>query len=437
MRILCTGDLHVGRRPTRLPPGADGRLTAAQAWQDVVAVAIARSVDLVILTGDVVDRENRYFEAFGPLEWGLGELAQAHIPVAAVAGNHDFDVLPRLAESFPENFRLIGAGGRWERVSYQLRTGRVYVDGWSFPGEQVTVDPLLSYPFSPPGEGLWLGLVHGDVDQAASRYAPLSSALLQQAGPAAWLLGHIHGPRLVSPPQGAAILYPGSPLALSPKEPGPHGPWLLEVGAGGRLRFEHLPISRVRYELVEVDLTGVEAGVAVGPRVIEAVRRRMDQVLQASGEHLQHLVCRVRATGRTRLHRHVAASLERSCTDLTIRRGPATASVETVLADTRPDWDLEELAAGTGPPAVLARLLLTLREGAGSQERARLLNEARKVLDRLATHASYRGLDVDRVAQVVGDEEALAGLVERQGLLLLDELMAQTAGGEAVEPRGA
>jgi len=181
VRILCTGDLHIGRRPTRLPAGAGERLSAAQAWHDVVAAALERSVDLVILTGDVVDRENRYFEAFGPLEAELHQLAQAKIPVVAVAGNHDYDVLPRLAQSFPENFRLIGAGGRWERVSCRFQTGLIHLDGWSFPREQVTSDPLLSYSFSPPGEGILLGLVHGDLDQAGSPYAPLSSALLQQA----------------------------------------------------------------------------------------------------------------------------------------------------------------------------------------------------------------------------------------------------------------
>lgn len=439
MRILCTGDLHIGRRPTRLPTGATGRLTAAQAWQDVVALALARAVDLVVLTGDVVDRENRYFEAFGPLEGGLGELARARIPVAAVAGNHDFDVLSRLAASFPGNFRLIGAGGRWERVPFQTPSGLVYLDGWSFPSEHVTLDPLLSYDFSPPAGGLLLGVVHGDLDQGGSRYAPLNSALLQKAGPAAWLLGHIHGPRLVASAQGAALLYPGSPLALSPKEPGRHGPWLVEVEPGGRLRFEHLPLSRVRYELVEVDLTGVEAEEELGPRAAEAVRQRLEEVLAETGEHLQHLLCRVRATGRTRLHRQVAAGLERALADLTIRREQATATVEAVLVDTRPAWDLEQLAAGNGPPAILARLLLTLRQDgeAESLERARLLNGARRVLERLATHSPYRTLDLDPVAELLPDEEALADLVQRQGLLLLDELLAQTEGGDALEARGA
>lgn len=437
MRILCTGDLHIGRRPTRLPAGAGERLSAAQGWQDVVALALERSVDLVILTGDVVDRENRYFEAFGPLEDGLRRLAQARIPVAAVAGNHDFDVLPRLAESFPENFRLVGAGGRWERVSYRFDSGVVHLDGWSFPREQVTADPLLSYTFSPPGDGLVLGVVHGDLDQAGSPYAPLSSALLPQAGPGAWLLGHIHAPRLITSSRGATILYPGSPLALSPKEPGPHGPWVIEVGAGGQLSFEHALLSRVRYEVLDVDVTGVEAEEALGPRIVEALRAKLEEVLRESGEHLEQLACRVRATGRTRLHRRVAAALERACADLTVRRGPATASVESVAADTRPDWDLQELAAGSGPPAVLARLLLTLRAEAGSPERARLLNEARAVLDRLAAQSPYRDLGTDPVKEVAGDEEALVSLVERQGWLLLDELMAQVEGGEALEPQGA
>lgn len=430
MQILCAGDFHIGRRPTRLPPEAGVGLSAAQAWQDLVALALERSVDLVVLTGDVVDRDNRYFEAFGPLEAGLDALARARIPVAAVAGNHDYDVLPRLAESFPGNFHLIGAGGRWERVTLATKGGTVHLDGWSFPREHVTSDPLAAYALAPPREGLWLGLLHGDLDQPGSHYAPLTMEGLRQAGPVAWLLGHIHSPRLISAGAGADLLYPGSPLALSPKEPGPHGPWLLEVGGDGRLRFEHLPRSRVRYEVVEVDLTGVETEEAIRPRVAEAVRERLEGVLVEAGEHLQHLLCRIRATGRTRLHRRVARAIEPAVEDLAIRRGQVVATVESVVVDTRPVWDLAGLAAGSGPPAVLARLLLILQEGEASPQRAELLTEARTVLKGLAGRPPYGLLDRDPAAEVAPDDEALARLVERQGWLLLDELLAQGGGGE-------
>lgn len=76
IKILCTGDLDLGRRPTRVPSGRR-EFGVAYVWEKIVETAIAWRVDLVVLTGDVVDRENRYFEAMGPIEQGLRKLRDA------------------------------------------------------------------------------------------------------------------------------------------------------------------------------------------------------------------------------------------------------------------------------------------------------------------------------------------------------------------------
>src|SRR5690606_1937215 len=97
VRILCAGDLHLGRRSSRVPWDGDGAAgSCAEAWMRLVECAIRERVDLVALSGDLVDHDNRWFEAFGPLERGLKRLADAGIPVYAVAGNHDYDTLPHL-----------------------------------------------------------------------------------------------------------------------------------------------------------------------------------------------------------------------------------------------------------------------------------------------------------------------------------------------------
>lgn len=436
MRILCTGDIHIGRRPTRLPEQADAaRLTAAQAWMEVVSLAISMPVDLVVLTGDVVDRENRYFEAFGPLEEGLRSLEAARIPVVAVAGNHDFDVLPRLARSFPGNFRLLGGGGRWERATFEAGGVTVHLDGWSFPAEHHPSDPLADYrAVTPPGDGFLLGLVHGNLDQVQSRYAPLTTDNLLRAPVAFWLLGHVHAPRLAEEAGRPGILYPGSPLALSPRETGRHGPWVLELDRGGRIQASQVALSRVRYETVDVDLEGIADEEEVDRLVSEAVRRRLDEVLVADGDHLRHLICRLRLTGRTPIHRQVGRRLEGALGELAVARGPALASVESFTVATRPAWNLERLAEGVGPPAVLARFLLSLQGatpgGDGSVPRAELLRKARQTLERLAGSAPYRELGREELYPgIAATDEELVRTLERQGLLLLDELLAQQPGG--------
>ena len=80
-RILCTGDIHLGRRPTRLPETVDPHiLRPTSIWKSFVSTAIERKVDAVVLTGDVVDESNKFYEAFSVLQSGIRSLAKQGIP---------------------------------------------------------------------------------------------------------------------------------------------------------------------------------------------------------------------------------------------------------------------------------------------------------------------------------------------------------------------
>src|SRR5690554_238804 len=88
VRVLCAGDLHIGRRSSKLPESySSADHGCAGAWDAIVDAALAKKVDVVALSGDLVDRANRYFEAIGPLERGLRQLAEQGIDTYAVAGN--------------------------------------------------------------------------------------------------------------------------------------------------------------------------------------------------------------------------------------------------------------------------------------------------------------------------------------------------------------
>src|SRR5688572_2314136 len=92
--ILFVGDVHLGRRPARVPSlaaaglGIDD-LSPRAALAAVVREARERDVDAVVFLGDVVDGEDNYLEAYGPLARGVRELVEAGVAVLAVAGNHD------------------------------------------------------------------------------------------------------------------------------------------------------------------------------------------------------------------------------------------------------------------------------------------------------------------------------------------------------------
>lgn len=409
------------------------QFAAKHGWLDLVDQAIARGVDLVLLSGDVVERANRYFEAFGPLEEGIAALARAGIPVVAVAGNHDYDVLPKLASTFTsDQFRLLGAGGRWERHTV-VRGGSpvLHIDGWSFPARHVRTSPLATYRPDPTAGAPLLGLLHTDLDQADSRYAPVSSAELLGAPPNFWLLGHIHKPILREANDRPRFLYPGSLTALNPTEPGGHGPWLLTV-QGRLFTVQHIPRSPVRYENLPVDLTGVADPHEVDKRIARTLRDALVEAVSEQGDSLRQLIARMTLTGRTPLHRKLAVDPAAHSSDLKPTHGGAAAVIDKLRLATDPQWDLAAVAKMAGPPGVLAGYLLTLREAGAGNGRRQLLVAARDLADH--TFRPWQSLidatDLRNPAELldddgIGADAVLIGMLEQQGLLLLDELLAQ------------
>ena len=427
MKLLCVGDIHLGRQPGRLPAGLLDELKAsdlgpAAAWRLAVDFALADEVDAVLLAGDVIEQEDDFYEAYGDLRRGVDRLAAAGIPVLAVSGNHDVQVLPRLADAVP-GFRLLGRGGAWEVQDVAGRDGRrVQVLGWSFPERRVSTSPLAAHelPELDPGNGPVVGLLHCDRDAAGSPYAPVRSAELADAPADAWLLGHVHKPDRLAPPR--PIGYLGSLTGLDPGEAGPRGPWRLEC-AGPELALEHLPLAPLRWEEVEVALDGLESAENVHALAVSALDALHERL---AGERFRPRAvgCRLRFTGRTAHRREVGRSLAAGDP---LRILDARDDILYFVHDWRmeagPALDLEELARGADPPGLLARKILLLRGAAGDAERQALLAGARRRLESLGGRRTFAAHGL-----ALPTEEEAAELLERAALGALAELLDQRGG---------
>ena len=430
-KILCLGDLHLGVRPSRLHAAVDPEAASvAAAWRRAVDFAVQERVGLVLLSGDVVDRANRFFEGFGRLEEGVRRLTEAGIEVCAVAGNHDFDVLPRLVAAVgAERCHLLGAGGRWERWTWRDPDGTplLHVDGWSFPEKNVREDPVARYDLAPPGDdALVLGLVHGDLGVPASTNAPLARASLERAGPAAWLLGHVHKPELFELAGGRWALYPGSPQPCDPTEQGPHGAWLLEL-EGGRLgRPTPVPLATVRWETLEVDLSQVDEAETAEDRIARAAREAAAELAASGPGAPEWLLLRAVLTGRTGAFRDLPGLARRLEQDdpLELAAGDGRARLVEVRGAARPAVELASLARGEGPPALLAELLLALERSPPEPVAAGIDGELlARVEARLAeVHAARPYADLDDAP--AGPPPA-AGHLADAARTLLDALLAQ------------
>lgn len=453
--LLAIGDVHLGTRPSRLPPeladqGVDpAELTPEAALRAAVERAVAERVDAVLFAGDVVESTNARFEALRPLEAAVRRLAEAGIPVLAVAGNHDVEALPRLARMI-EGFRLLGEGGRWEAHAIAPDGEPVAeIVGWSFPERVVRHSPvaeLLGAPLPPAAPGVArLGLLHADLDARDGTYAPVAASELARARLDAWLLGHIHAPSLAPGPEGVPRGYLGSLVGLDPTEVGRHGPWRIRILPGRRVETEPLGGAPLRWERLDLEPPEEAGPEDVGDLVLEAAARKAREIAAAEAAP-RALGVRVRLVGRTRHHAALRGWVEEESAwrGRLVREVAGTVVfVEKVESALALAVDLEELARGDDPPALLARKLLVLeREG---EERRALLAAAREALRPAATSATFAPVTAlgpqaaSRHERRPEDDplrdEALADFLRASGTAALDALLAQRggrgAGGEA------
>lgn len=420
VRLLCTGDLHIGRFPSHVPV-QNRALSVESAWGQAVTLAIDERVDAVVLTGDVADQDNKLFEALGPLRTGVARLWEAGIRTVAVAGNHDYDVLRRLAGLVDEAFTLLGPEGTWSETVLE-RDGRpvLRLVGWSFPARHVRTSPLASFPTF-DADLPAIGVVHGDLDQEQSDYAPLRRADLAAAPVDAWLLGHVHKP-MRADEGGTLLLYPGSLQPLDPGEKGAHGPWIVTLEPDGSVSATHRPAATVRYEQVGVDLSGVDTKEGAEAALTQAVDARL-AALCAEQPGLVQAVVDVHLTGRTALFSDLP-TLASAVTGQSFPSPSAVAVVRRVSVDARPAYDLDLLADQKDPAGAAARLILNLE--ADAEAVRGLLDEAvrsNQILDAAPAFAPLK-----QAPHAPADPRASARdtLVE-QGLRFLDALMTQTS----------
>jgi predicted phosphodiesterase len=421
-RLLAVGDIHLGRRPSRVPGDLDTRpLTPAAAWRRTVDKAIALQVDAVVLAGDVIESPKDRFEAYPVLEAGVTALLEAQIRVLGVAGNHDVDALPRLASRI-EGFHLLGAGGVWEAVD----VAGVRVLGWSFPTQVVRHDPLDSPEparLAADARGAVIGLLHCDRDQSGSPYAPTTSARIDAAPGDAWLLGHIHRPdALHRHPRG----YLGCLSGMDPGEPGARGPWLITVAGAGDVTAEQLPLAPIRYEHVELNVEALGASEAVGEELADVAGDALRDALDAHHaliftEGLHAVAARVLLTGRVLRRSEVIDAFLAAKPSARQQRDGVEWFVEAIKDRTRSAADLGRLAVGRHPAAALARQILAL-QSTEDAEGDRLVREGGAKLRQAASVGAWRDIEPADLS-----DEAVRAQLLQAGYDALEALEASKA----------
>ena len=408
MKILCCADIHMGRIPS--VTYHEG-LRSHSSWDAIVEKALELAIDVLLLAGDVVEQEDHWFEAYGPLLSGLQKLGEAGIQVIAVGGNHDYSVFPQLARESP-HIKVLGLGGTWEHFDHK---GVRFV-GWSFAQRYMRENPLDSFPKDcVDGTALAVvGLLHCEVGSASTTpYAPVPPTAFLQTSIPWWVLGHIHKGGIL---QSGNAFYCGSPYALDSNEEGVHGAWLLETQGNFSWKDpEFILLCPYRFETCTVDLDGVQTE--------EDVRTHLTQSLRSFAFSLQcegTLLCKLILVGSIARTLDIARILTREHLEsLWLKVGACKVHpLPSYVDKTVLDIDLEKLTQGKDAIALLS---------------AKLLDD--RALEKMALHykkldeQSFNARPFQSLDQACKSEEEYRALAREAANRLLFSMVNSEVGG--------
>lgn len=343
MKFIHAADLHIDSPLKGLDEYAGApleRLRGAtrQAFLGLVAAAIERRVDLVVLAGDIFDGNWQDFRTGLFFREQLVHLTRAGVRVFIAKGNHDAESLITRQLPAVQGVHLFSSRSC---ETIRLDDLGVALHGRSFPQRAVNEDFVAGY--NPPVAGLFnIGVLHTSLTGSPDHdpYAPTSVAALTACGYDYFALGHIHARQVVQAAD-PRIVFPGNLQGRHAKEVGAKGCELVTV-TGGRIESaETLAFDVVRWHQIRLDV----AALATIDALAAACGREFAQLAADDGARL-HAV-RVTLHGETALHRLEAeqpgtlrAAVQASAQDV----GTADVWIEQVPLELRSPLDRREAA---------------------------------------------------------------------------------------------
>jgi DNA repair exonuclease SbcCD nuclease subunit len=335
IKLLHAADLHLDSplRGLDLYEGAPAeriRTATRRALDNLVELALAEQVALVLLAGDLYDGTWQDYNTGLYFVQQMTRLRAADVPVFLIAGNHDAQNKMTRRLPLPDNVKLL----RTDRPeSHALDDLGVVIHGQGFATQAVTEDLSERYPAAIPGM-FNIGLLHTCAGGAEGhdRYAPCTCEGLARKGYDYWALGHVHTRQTLC--ERPYIAFPGNTQGRHARETGPKGCLLLTV-AGGRLqRAEFQRLDVVRWELCEVDA----AGAGSADELADAAAAQLARLAGSEGPN-RLLAARILVHGRSALHERLLADPERCAA--AVRARAAELGAERV-------W-VEQVKIKTGP----------------------------------------------------------------------------------------
>ena len=279
MKFIHAADLHIDS-PMRGLNSYDGapvdalRGATRRALMGLVDLALREQVALVILAGDIFDRDLGDFSAALFFREQMARLTRTGIRIFVVKGNHDAE--GQISKRLPELPGLHVFSAHHAEVIDLPELG-VAVHGKSFPERVVSTDLVPSYPQAVAGR-FNIGVLHTSLTGRPGHdpYAPTTVEALSAKNYDYFALGHVHQREVVREAM-PRIVFPGNLQGRHVGETGSKGCELVTVEGGAITSAEHVSLDVVRWHHVQLDASGLGDVSALAACFQQACRAGIEQ----------------------------------------------------------------------------------------------------------------------------------------------------------------
>ena len=305
LNFIHSADIHLDSPLHRLEvydgaPVDRIRQATRRALENLVDLALGEAVDFVLIAGDLFDGTWKDYNTGLYFVSQVRRLTAAGIAVFIIAGNHDAAGQMTRRLPYPEQVHLFS---HRNPQTHTLDALKVAIHGQSFGTSAVTGNLAAGYPEPLPGF-VNIGLLHTSLTgrEGHETYAPCTLADLENRGYDYWALGHVHQFEIVA--EAPMVVFPGCIQGRHIKEAGPKGCVRVSLEAGSAPVVVHHPLDVIRWERLNVELTGVQT--------IDDCLGHFKNALEVEVDRHDPLpvIVRVNFVGTTALHTQIAADPE-------------------------------------------------------------------------------------------------------------------------------
>lgn len=284
LRFIHAADLHLDspfKGMSALPERVRERVREStfEALKGLVALAVEKRVDFVLVSGDVYDLSDRSLRAQIRFQKAMEQLAAAGIPAYIIHGNHDPEDGRAAKLVWPADVHFFASEDvQTYQVMKQDRGMIAEIHGISYRSAAVTENLALKFKRG-TNQVCQIGLLHTNVDgdPQHDNYAPCSKQDLLDRGLNYWALGHVHTRNVLQ--EQPAIVYPGNLQGRSIRETGPRGCYIVEMNEQGQSDLTFQALDKVRWFQEKLSVTDIQTEQELKDRVgelLDQLRHKAD-----------------------------------------------------------------------------------------------------------------------------------------------------------------